>query len=71
MRGGFRPLQEDVVESHGGPGLVWYAPESFADFMLSVEWRITNPDDTGVFLRFPPLADTLQPNQAGLRSPNR
>jgi hypothetical protein len=60
--GGFRGLAEGVVESYGGPGLLWYADEIFEDFVLSVEWRIALPEDnSGVFLRFPPLTDSPQP----------
>lgn len=47
-----------VLESVGGPGLLWYAAESFADCLLRVDWRIMNlTDNSGVFLRCPPLAD--------------
>jgi 3-keto-disaccharide hydrolase len=60
--GGFRRLPDGIVESYGGPGLFWYAHEAFEDFVLSVAWRITRPDDnSGVFLRFPPLSDSPQP----------
>jgi 3-keto-disaccharide hydrolase len=61
-RGGFRALAGGVVESYGGPGLFWYADEVFEDFVLSVEWRITRPEDnSGVFLRCPPLTRSPQP----------
>jgi hypothetical protein len=34
----------------------------FEDFVLSVAWRITQPEDnSGVFLRFPTLSDSPQP----------
>jgi hypothetical protein len=60
--GGFCRLPDGIVESYGGPGLFWYAHETFEDFELSVAWRITRPDDnSGVFLRFPPLSDSPQP----------
>jgi hypothetical protein len=60
--GGFRRLSHGVVESYGGPGLFWYADEVFADFVLSVEWRIARPEDnSGVFVRAPALSDDLQP----------
>jgi hypothetical protein len=59
--GGFRRLPDGIVESYGGPGLFWYTCEVFEDFVLSVAWRITQPEDnSGVFLRFPPLSDTPQ-----------
>jgi hypothetical protein len=60
--GGFRNVTEGVVESFGGPGLFWYAEEFFDDLVLTVEWRLSSLDDnSGVFLRSPPLADSPQP----------
>jgi hypothetical protein len=60
--GGFRLLPDGAIESYGGSGLFWYADEVFQDFVLSVEWRITRPDDnSGIFLRFPPLTDSPRP----------
>lgn len=59
--GGFSPVPEGL-ESYGGSGIFWYAPESFADFVLRVAWRISGPEDnSGVFLRIPPLDDEPQP----------
>ncbi|NOJ40016.1 3-keto-disaccharide hydrolase [Bradyrhizobium australiense] len=59
--GGFRNV-EGVIESFGGPGLFWYAEEAFDDLVLSVEWRLSSlEDNSGVFLRCPPLADSPQP----------
>src|SRR3546814_8712796 len=50
-RGRFNSLGGDVVESEGGPGILWYAPEQFADFVLAVEWRVTAIEgNSGVFL---------------------
>ncbi len=52
----------DAIESFGGSGLLWYAAEAFEDFVLHAEWRITRPEDnSGVFLRCPPLQDDPQP----------
>ena len=60
--GGFSWLPDGIVESYDGPGLFWYPYEIFEDFVLSVAWRITHPDDnSGGFLRFPPLTDSPQP----------
>lgn len=60
--GGFRAASAGAVESFGGSGLFWYARDAFEDFLLTVEWRLTNADDnSGVFLRCPPLEDDLQP----------
>ena len=61
-RGGFHWTPPGVLESHGGPGLFWYVNEVFDDFILDVGWRTTRPDDnSGVFLRCPPLRDSLNP----------
>jgi hypothetical protein len=61
-KGGFRPLGNAVVESHGGPGLFWYAHEIYENFVLKIEWRTMVGDaNSGVFLRCPPLADDPQP----------
>jgi Domain of Unknown Function (DUF1080) len=60
--GGFRWTDADggrgggALESFGGSGLLWYAEAAFADLVLEVEWRVTGPEDnSGVFLRCPPL----------------
>lgn len=61
-RGGFRWTPDGAAESHGGSGLLWYAAEQFADFVLEVSWRTTGgADNSGVFLRSPPLEDDLTP----------
>jgi hypothetical protein len=60
--GGFSDRGEGVVESHGGSGILWYAEADFADFVLRLAWRLTRDDDnSGVFLRIPPLERDLQP----------
>jgi hypothetical protein len=60
--GGFCMQPDGAIESYGGSGILWYPHEVFQDFALSVEWRITRSEDnSGVFLRFPPLADSPQP----------
>ena len=60
--GGFCWTAEGALESYGGTGLLWYAAEAFADFVLEVSWRLTNDDDnSGVFLRIPPLDDDIGP----------
>lgn len=54
-QGGFRQA-EGVLESEGGPGVLWWPAQSFGDFRLRVEWRVRSRDDnSGVFLRLPPL----------------
>jgi Domain of Unknown Function (DUF1080) len=60
--GGFRRLPDGSIESYGGSGLFWYPDEVFEDFVLTVAWRITRlEDNSGVFLRCPPLADSTRP----------
>jgi hypothetical protein len=60
--GGFRRVSDGVIESHGGSGLFWYVAEVFEDFVLEVEWRVTREEDnSGVFIRCPPLGDSPQP----------
>jgi hypothetical protein len=59
--GGFA-AHDDVIESYGGPGILWYGEGVFEDFVLCVEWRLTDSNDnSGVFLRIPPLAGDIQP----------
>ena len=60
--GGFRRFSDGTIESYGGPGLLWYADEAFEDFLLLLEWRIARTEDnSGVFIRAPPLSDSPQP----------
>jgi Domain of Unknown Function (DUF1080) len=43
-------------------GVLWYAAAVFEDFVLRAEWRITRAEDnSGIFLRCPPLEDDPQP----------
>ncbi|HEX9466373.1 MAG TPA: DUF1080 domain-containing protein [Alphaproteobacteria bacterium] len=59
--GGFSP-KEDWIESFGGPGILWYADQEFADFVLRVRWRLVDGhDNSGVFIRIPALANDIQP----------
>jgi hypothetical protein len=51
-------LVDGVLESRGGMGLLWYAERQFADFVLTVDWRVARSEDnSGVFLRFPDPGD--------------
>jgi hypothetical protein len=60
-KGGFA-WTGDGVESRGGSGLLWYAQEAFGDFILTVDWRLARGDDnSGVFLRIPPLNGDIAP----------
>jgi len=52
--GAFRRAGPGVVESSGGPGVLWYAREAFDDLVLVVDWRLTAPEaNSGVFVRMP------------------
>jgi hypothetical protein len=58
--GGFRQAG-DVIQSYGGPGILWYEPTTFRDFVLRIEWRVhALNDNSGVFIRIPPLGDSVQ-----------
>jgi len=59
--GGFLQVY-DILESVGGPGLLWYTREAFADFVLELEWQYANrTDNSGVFIRVPSL-NSANPN---------
>jgi hypothetical protein len=46
----------EVIETAGPYGLIWYTRESFADFVLRVDWRVArNDDNSGVYIRVPPV----------------
>ncbi len=54
--GRFNIIGGEVLESEGGPGVLWYTRAAFADFVLSVDWRLSSlEDNSGVYLRFPSL----------------
>ncbi len=45
---------DGALVARGGMGMLWYAEESYADFTLSLEWKVTRPEDnSGIFVRFP------------------
>jgi len=49
----------DILESVGGPGLLWYTREAFSDFVLELEWQYANrTDNSGVFIRVPNLSSS-------------
>ncbi|ACI98173.1 3-keto-disaccharide hydrolase [Rhodospirillum centenum] len=61
-QGRFFWAADGILESEGGPGIFWYADSVYADFLLRVDWRTRTPEDnSGVFLRLPPLAHDLGP----------
>lgn len=55
--GRFNVISGGVLESEGGPGVLWYTKAAFADFVLCIDWRLSSlEDNSGVYLRFPPLS---------------
>jgi Domain of Unknown Function (DUF1080) len=59
--GSFAVLQkENVLQTQGGMGLLWYYKRKFKDFILELEWKASSKEDnSGVFVRFPnPRNDT-------------
>lgn len=61
-QGQFRVIGPNILESEGGPGLLWFSQREFDDFELRLDWRISSPfDNSGVYLRVPPLQNDLAP----------
>lgn len=55
-------IANGVLESHGGPGILWYASTLVDDFILRCAWRTSRREDnSGIYLRIPPLADDIEP----------
>lgn len=55
-QGHFIELGGGIIESVGGIGLLWYTREQFEDFVLRVDFRLSNGNDnSGIFVRFPAL----------------
>ena len=54
-KGSFVVLQkENVLQTRGGMGLLWYYKRKFKDFTLELEWKVSSKrDNSGVFVRFP------------------
>ena len=59
--GSFLPLFGSILETQGGLGVLWYTREVFRNFILKVDWlsfnptQGNNPDNSGIFIRFPAL----------------
>jgi hypothetical protein len=57
-RGLFRRTGPSMVETDGGPGILWYPRMELSDFVLIVDWRLSAlEDNSGVFVRIPRLGD--------------
>lgn len=47
-------LEEGMITSAGGMGMLWYAERDFQDFELELEWMVEDvTHNSGVFVRFP------------------
>jgi hypothetical protein len=54
---------DDSLQSEGGMGLLWYSEKIYKNFILELEWKVSDEDDnSGVFVRFPDPDDN--PNNA-------
>jgi hypothetical protein len=52
-KGGF-VVQDGMLRTKGGMGLLWYTRRKIGNAILRVEYRMTHPsDDSGVFIRIP------------------
>ena len=53
--GRFVIVREDkALQSEGGTGLLWYTKKKYDDFVLKLEWKVSEEgDNSGVFVRFP------------------
>lgn len=58
-KGSFVILQkENILQTEGGMGLLWYYKRKFKDFILELEWKASSKgDNSGVFVRFPNPGD--------------
>jgi len=52
--GGFEISECGLLQPYGGMGLLWYDQQTFADFVMQVDFRVHAPtDNSGVYVRFP------------------
>jgi hypothetical protein len=58
--GRFVIIESDAaLESEGGMGLLWYSEKIYKNFMLKLEWKVSDEgDNSGVFVRFPDPDDS-------------
>ncbi|HKQ14327.1 MAG TPA: family 16 glycoside hydrolase [Steroidobacteraceae bacterium] len=63
--GRFIVVGDSILESDGGPGLLWFSQQEFENFELRLDWRVNSAfDNSGVYLRVPPLNGDLTPADA-------
>jgi Domain of Unknown Function (DUF1080)/GMC oxidoreductase len=61
-QGQFRIIGVSILESEGGPGLLWFTQREFDNFELRLDWRLSAvSDNSGVYLRVPPLQNDFSP----------
>jgi hypothetical protein len=46
-------VEDGVLRTEGGPGLLWYAAQTFEDVVIRVVYRNPGGDNSGVFIRIP------------------
>jgi hypothetical protein len=47
-------VEDGLLKTHGGMGLLWYQPEQFGDATIRVVFKTTGPrDNSGVYIRMP------------------
>ncbi|MBP2327737.1 hypothetical protein JOF56_008122 [Kibdelosporangium banguiense] len=51
--------ENGVLTSHGGMGLYWYSAAAYDSYTLTLDWRLTGDDNSGIFLGFPPSDDPI------------
>ena len=58
--GGFVIVESDAaLQSDKGGGLLWYAEKEYKNFVLKLEWKVSDEgDNSGVFVRFPDPDDS-------------
>jgi hypothetical protein len=60
--GQFIVIAKSILESDGGPGLLWFSQKEFDNFELRLDWRVNNvTDNSGVYLRIPQLNGDFTP----------
>ena len=52
-------IEDGLLYSEGGMGMLWYEAEQFGDVVLRLEFKLGVPDaNSGVFIRIPTVPDT-------------
>ena len=45
---------DNSLQTQGGPGSLWFTAKKYNDFILKLDWKVSQKDDnSGVFVRFP------------------